>query len=407
MIILADDLTGAVDTGAFPVSCGMEVKVFVDWKYISQDLQEQGVISVNMGSRTLKSEDAFWVHHEASKKFRNYKGQILKKIDMGFRGNVAVEIEALLEGMSAPVCFLVPSLPDFKTFTLYGNQYVKGCILPESLYAKDPIHKPYCAFIPEILAKNTNLPIDYIDIDCVKGEGLLQAVHNKITAGIKILLFDSVSNEDCSKIIDTLLKVYPTALWAGTLGLIQAFTVKLFVAISPVVCKKRNIKNACFSTTKYTISMDQIRCAQASGLQVITLDIDSVLKTGAEGVLDRVFEECVKANQTGDFIVITHLSDELEFSGASSLILSTLIECADRVCKSIVFDRLVIIGGETSNAILNRMGTTTLLLNQKPETGIAAGILLDGYYGGCEFAAKGGSVGSINALKKMLCKYEE
>jgi uncharacterized protein YgbK (DUF1537 family) len=407
MMILADDLTGAVDTGAFPVACGKEVKVYVDWRNITEDLPESEIVSVNMGSRTLKREDSYLVHSEVTKKIRNYGGHIVKKTDMGFRGNVAAEIEALLTGLGAPVCFLLPSLPDFNTFTLYGNQYVKGCILPQSLYSQDPIHKPDCAFIPEILARGTALPIDYVDIDCVKGDGLLPSVAEKMAAGVKILVFDSVTNGDCSKIIDTLLDVYPTALWAGTLGLLRAFTVKLYGDFMPVVNKKRNIKNACFSATKYTTSMEQIERAQLSGLQVITLDLDRVLQEGPETIIDQVFSACVKANQTGDFMVITHLSSKNEFPDASQFILSTLIECAGKVCQNIEFDRLVIIGGETSNALFSHFGTTKLLLNQKPETGIAAGVLLDGLFAGREFAAKGGSVGTVNALEKMLCKYED
>lgn len=407
MVILADDLTGAVDTGAFPVSCGKEVKVYVNWRTLSPDLGESEVVSVNMGSRTASGEEARRLHTEIGRILKNYKGHIIKKMDMGFRGNVAAEIEGLLSGLGAPVCFLLPSLPDFNTFTLYANQYVKGCILPKSLYAEDPIHKPDIAFIPEILGRASSLPVETVNIDEVKGENLLRTAKEKIDAGAKILVLDSVSNEDCDKIVAVLSEAYPTALWAGTLGLLRAASVRLFGPLSPPTYKKRDIKSACFSASKYETSMEQVRHAQGLGLQVITLDVDGVLAGKGEEILDQTLSSCVEANKKGDFMVITRLSPEKEFPGASEFILETLLECADRVCRAVAFDRLVIIGGETAGGLFGRFETTALLLNQKPETGIAAGILLNGRYAGKEFAAKGGSVGTLYALQKMLCKYED
>lgn len=44
------------------------------------------------------------------------------------------------------------------------------------------------------------------------------------------------------------------------------------------------------------------------------------------------------------------------------------------------------------------------MIREKPETGVAAGIFLDGLYAGMEFAAKGGSVGTLAALQRMIGK---
>ena len=83
-------------------------------------------------------------------------------------------------------------------------------------------------------------------------------------------------------------------------------------------------------------------------------------------------------------------------------ILSVMAECAQRLSAACEFDRLVIIGGETSAAILRTLGITRLQILALPETGTALGRIDDGALRGKSFAAKGGSVGTDEALLHML-----
>jgi len=46
-----------------------------------------------------------------------------------------------------------------------------------------------------------------------------------------------------------------------------------------------------------------------------------------------------------------------------------------------------------------------LELGLRIEAGVADGIILNGYAKGKEFALKGGSIGNLEALEKMRCKY--
>ena len=91
----------------------------------------------------------------------------------------------------------------------------------------------------------------------------------------------------------------------------------------------------------------------------------------------------------------------------SDLILAAIAECAEEICASIDFDRIVVIGGETSYAILHGLKITKLYLTEKPETGIGTGTIGDGPYTGKSFSIKGGSIGSEAALCRMLGIEEE
>jgi len=116
------------------------------------------------------------------------------------------------------VCFVLDHSPSRNTFTLYGNQYVEGVILPKSVFGKeDPLKRQQSAYIPDILAKDATLPVGLVDIDKVKGNRLLEDVLDATEKGFQILVFDVTGDADCSKIIRTLA---PT-LCERTLGRFQ------------------------------------------------------------------------------------------------------------------------------------------------------------------------------------------
>ncbi len=402
LLILADDLTGAVDTGAFPVACGKEVMVYTEAKAWQDTGQEQ--VSINMGTRNLSREKAYDLHKRFAKSNTNYHGIVIKKLDMGFRGNPAWEIEALLEGGKWPMCFVLPALPQFGTFTLYGNQYVKGQILEKSLYATDPVHRARESSALSIFQKNTRLSVAGIDIDAVKRGCFREAVEEKLKASCRILIFDAVSDKDCQEIFSVLHRAYPDALWAGTLGLLGAVTKTLYKVREKRETTPGNIRCACFCGSAYEVSREQIAYSEKQGLWVVPLKIAPCLKGQREEELGRVTRACQAANEKGNFMVVPEVSPELPPENLPQKILELLVSCAHKVCQEVSVDRVVIIGGETAGAIFRSFQVTRLLIQEKPETGVAAGRFLDGIYAGSGFAAKGGSVGSLEALERMLGK---
>lgn len=403
LMILADDLTGAVDTGALPAASGREVVVYTDPDAYNENAQRE-VVCINMATRGCSEEQAFMVHRRFAERNKSYKGFLIKKLDMGFRGNPAVEISSLLKYLDRSVCFVVPALPLFNTFTLYGNQYVKGRILKESLYADDPIHRVEESFVPAILSRNVDIKVGHLDIDTVKSNDLVESVARMVRDHTQIIVFDAVSNDDCYRIFKCLSDGYPQALWAGTLGLLSGAARMLYGDVREREQAPRQIRCACFSGTAYDVTKKQIAYSQERGLEVVHLNIALCLNDAdMSREMSRVVSQCKTINQRGNFMVVPEMPVTLPKKGLPERILHTLTLCAEEVCRNVTADRIVIIGGETANAIFHKYNVSQMLIKEKPETGIAAGIFLDGIYAGYEFAAKGGSVGTIDALQKMLC----
>ena len=402
--IVSDDLTGAVDSSSFYVAAGGKVRVEAYWENHILPHKDGEAISVNMSSRTISPADTKKRHEIIGNRLREFSDQVvMKKMDTGFRGNAVFEIEGLMEGLKSNVCFVLDHSPSRNTFTLYGNQYVEGVILHKSVFAKeDPLKRPTSAYIPGILAKDATKKVGLVDIDAVKGSYLAEDVAKSIAAGNEIIVFDVTGDADCEKIIHTLLPKYPGALWAGSNGLGWGLANELLAKPKETLyfpCD--NLRCVCFTASAYSVVRRQISEAEKYGLKEVCLDMDRVLE-GDKAAISETVESCISTGRNFNFIVSPKISIENGGPVVSQKILSAISECVEKICAKLYFDRVVVVGGETSFAILNALKVSKLYISEKPETGIGTGRIGDGPYQGKEFSIKGGSIGSERAICHMM-----
>ena len=406
LTVLADDLTGAADTAALISEAGANTMVISDCLsgFGTHADYDVNALFINMHSRTLSGAEAKSLHQLISGQLRlSPDTLIVKKMDIGFRGNAGYEIEGMMETLPFDVCFVLDSIADLNTFTLYGNQYAQGALLSKSVYAsEDPLKAPSESHIPTILSKQTNLPIASIDIDAVKGSALVEAVSEALSAGARCLVFDAVSNADQDKIVSLLAPVYPNALWAGSLGLMQAVSNYLYGGVK----KAKNIRRAKeralgFTSSAYSVVKRQLQVAELLGLHVETLDMDRVIR-GDSSAIQQAAENVLAAIKDRDVFLKPRLSKEYECPDASERILEGMVACADIICREAEFERLVFVGGETAAAIMKKLEIDEFIITKKTEVGIGTGYIYSGKYKGKSISMKGGSVGSIEAIVKML-----
>ena len=164
---ITDDLTGAADSGSYFTARGRKVRICTNGR-CSLEHETDEILTVNLSSRNTAQDKARQLHADLLRRLEP-GGFYMKKIGTGFRGNDSYELDGLLDGWPDYNVFIVDNAPDLGTFTLYGNQYCEGEILPKSVYANDPIFPPTESYIPKILGKDTDKKIGLVDIDAVKG----------------------------------------------------------------------------------------------------------------------------------------------------------------------------------------------------------------------------------------------
>lgn len=230
---ITDDLTGAADSGSYFTARGRKVRICTNGR-CSLEHETDEILTVNLSSRNTAQDKARQLHADLLRRLEP-GGFYMKKIGTGFRGNDSYELDGLLDGWPDYNVFIVDNAPDLGTFTLYGNQYCEGEILPKSVYANDPIFPPTESYIPKILGKDTDKKIGLVDIDAVKGgeETLLAAVEHQLAEETRILVFDAIARADVLHLLKTLAPRYPKVFWTGSLGIADGLAEYLYGPAQP------------------------------------------------------------------------------------------------------------------------------------------------------------------------------
>ena len=404
---ITDDLTGAVDSGSYFTARGQRLRICLS-PDSPLDRRSGELLSVNLSSRNMDPRRALEVHERFLRRLPQ-SGEpevFMKKIGTGCRGNDPFELEGLLRGRPEFLVFIVDHAPDLGTFTLYGHQYCEGQILHKSLYAADPVMPPTKSYIPDILSEGTDLPVGLADIDAVKGNGLLASVQALVDEGKRIIVFDAVTKADTMHILGTLMPRFPNVFWTGSLGIADGLAEKLFGERKPLPPRGfRSLRNLCFTASGYGIVKKQIAFSQSRGMKTVAVNADAWID-GQTDESARAADEAAEALKSANVMVYPHIEKHSHRPGANLKILSCIADTAERICRTAAFDRLTVIGGETAQSVMGRLGINQLELGQPLGTGIAEGMILDGLPAGKEFAMKGGSMGTERSLEAMMCRLE-
>ncbi|MBB3609540.1 four-carbon acid sugar kinase family protein [Rhizobium sp. BK602] len=130
--IIADDLTGALDTGTPFVDAGLSVIVAVDIDAMEEALASGAeVVVINTASRALPENEATArIGLAALALLAAAPDIVLKKIDSRLKGHVAAESTALAAHFGHRKIVLAPAIPDQERFTRNGEVVGRGVERP-------------------------------------------------------------------------------------------------------------------------------------------------------------------------------------------------------------------------------------------------------------------------------------
>ncbi|MDR1907679.1 MAG: four-carbon acid sugar kinase family protein, partial [Holosporales bacterium] len=161
LLIIADDFTGALDTGVHFSKQGISTFITTDENIRnSYDAMEAVVWVCITQSRHLSSKKAY----EKVANVTRYAMElgipyIYKKTDSTLRGNIGSEIAAVLETAQSGDLMFIPAFPREKRITRNGVQYVNGCELNQSIFAQDPFEPVIFSHVDEIIRQQSDVPL--------------------------------------------------------------------------------------------------------------------------------------------------------------------------------------------------------------------------------------------------------
>jgi uncharacterized protein YgbK (DUF1537 family) len=244
---------------------------------------------------------------------------------------------------------------------------------------------------------------------------LVDEIYNNFKA--KIIVFDSVSKSDIYNILISLKGYKEKAIFCGSLGLVESIREVFF---RDYIFNKKNIKSfnnyfnkkeqfiVGFCGSNYDINLLQLRKAEkVKQIELVEVDVEKMLDKNfninfAE-VKDFV-QNIQRILKRKNIFFIKKVRKDFNTKNLEKKIIGILDTIARELFINSKFlpRRLVLIGGETSFAVLTVLNTKTLLITERIEQAVDFGIISDGELTGVEIAIKGGSIGNADTIINMI-----
>lgn len=158
LLIIADDFTGALDTGVQFAARGVQTLVVVD-PSVDFSAHEASVLVVDTETRHLPAAKAYEVVAGLTERAqRAGVSYIYKKTDSALRGNIGAELAAVLKASGRRYLPFLPAFPQTGRITCGGVHYVDGVPVTESPFGIDPFEPVKHAVVTDLIAEQCNLP---------------------------------------------------------------------------------------------------------------------------------------------------------------------------------------------------------------------------------------------------------
>ena len=223
LIIVADDLTGAMDVAGPLAGRGLSTWVVADAGACTlSTLPAAEVVSINADSRHLSDERAAQRVRRVMRELVHPDAEILiKKIDSTLRGNVLVETLAMLEASGRAAAVVAPAFPRQGRTVVEGVVHVHGVALKDTDFARDALSPPPLEPL-HALFRRADSRADVHSIRRGKEVALAPDHHRQI------FVVDSVSDEDLRATLRTLEGRLRDTLLVGSAGLTEALAEVCF-----------------------------------------------------------------------------------------------------------------------------------------------------------------------------------
>ena len=416
LAIIADDFTGANDTGVQFSKRGLKTGVVTDRKAIATALGELDVVVVDTETRFAGVDEAYARVRDAARILKaNGIDYIYKKIDSTFRGNIGAEITAALDAMGAKWAFIAPALPSHGRTTLKGKQLVYGKPVAETEMAQDPKNPVSHSYIPDIIALQTEKKSLVIPLSAIrKGkEHLAGKLTNLREEGWELLVFDSETNEDLQIIAQTINHFAQKLVLVGSAGLAEQLPEALgLVADTDTPGAVIIIAGSVNDTTR-----KQVDYALREGwARSIDLDIGKVLGAEDKGELQAVIKRVSELAGDKKGIIIRTAKNKGAVAAAQAVgekmglgkyevserIAGFLGQVTRAICDSISVKGLMLTGGDTAIKVAAALSAAGTIIGDEVLPGIPWGNFISDEYGDIRVVTKAGGFGGEDSIAKII-----
>jgi D-threonate/D-erythronate kinase len=389
--IIADDLTGAADTGVQLARAGYRTAVAFRGAPIppSEDLD---VVALDTDSRAMPPGFAAKRVISASRAVRDAP-ILYKKLDSTLRGPIAAELAAALGASGRERAVVAPAFPAAGRTTVDGAQLVRGVPVHETEARDDPRTPVREGHLPTLLAAS------FPSVASLGTEDLADpATVRRALDEVVCVVADAASDED----LEALVRAVPDpdrVLWAGSAGLAVALGAvhpgPRAATAHPRSAPAGRVLVVVGSLS--AVARRQLRALEEHGC--VAVPVIAARSGEALGA--------ARAALAGGECATLHSAEDREAAHAGAVV-GALAEAVAALSEEGLFDALVLTGGETAVGVARRLGAVGIRLAGEVEPGIPVGTLIGPRpYGVVTKAGAFGEAGTlVGAVQTLLTGWE-
>ena len=400
-LIIADDFTGANDTGVQLRRRGFATEVLFAGKPVGT---EHSVV-IDTESRTVHPDHAYEIvsHAVANVDFGGFRF-VIKKVDSTMRGNIASEVKAIDEKFRPELMIFAPALPDLGRTTLDGVQCLNVTEICRTELALDPKNPVVEDNLVRMLAAVYDEKVFLKRLPDVRGKDLT------FEEG-RIYACDAETNDDLKKILLAAGRTGKKILYIGTAGL----------ADNLMQLERPSLPAFGVVASVSTVTNRQMKYCEGKGITMVQIPVHRIL-SGEEDTAPYL-EQAMEALKRGeDTILLANTSYnreelELSFEAGEKLglgpvetgdkVRSIIGHLAMQVLEQVPVSGVFLTGGDTALGMLANIGADGSEILSEIRVGIPLVRVKGGSFEGLKLVTKAGAFGEDDAVVFALRKLKE
>ncbi|AWM00178.1 3-oxo-tetronate kinase [Bradyrhizobium amphicarpaeae] len=411
---IADDYTGASDLANTLTRAGLRTVQTIGVPADDLALPEVDAVVVSLKSRSIEAGLAVSRSRAAEAWLRGRgAGHVLFKICSTFdstdAGNIGPVMDALRADSGEGAVLVTPAFPETGRTVYQGNLFVGAVPLNESPLKDHPLNPMHDSNLVRVLARQSRTQIGLVDLATVaRGVDAVRArLAELVTKGIGAAIIDAVFDRDLET-IGLVAAGHRLSVGASGIGLGLARALVSTGKVKPARASSETGTAvggpaACLAGSCSQATLQQVANAERV-MPVLHLDPDRIITGGGEA--QRALEWARPRLAEGPVLIASSaMPDQVAAlqarhgrDAAGHAIEQAMADIAENLVKSGV-RRLVVAGGETSGAVVDRLEIPGFLVGAEIAAGVPvlravgaqAGEMLlalkSGNFGGAEFFA--------------------
>jgi 3-dehydrotetronate 4-kinase len=414
---IADDYTGASDLANTLTRAGLRTVQTIGVPADDLALPEVDAVVVSLKSRSIEAGLAV-ARSRAAEKWLRGRGashvlfKICSTFDSTDAGNIGPVMDALRADCGEAIVLVTPAFPETGRTVYQGNLFVGAVPLNESPLKDHPLNPMHDSNLMRVLGRQSKTQIALVDLATVtRGEEAVRARLAELAGkGVGAAIIDAVFDRDLETIgrvaVDHRLSVGASGIGLGLArALVSTGKVRSTAASSETGAAVGGAA-ACLAGSCSQATLQQIANAERV-MPVLHLDAERII-TGAneaQRALDwarPLLAEgpvLIASGATPDQVAALQLRHGRDAAGHA--IEHALADIAEGLVQAGV-RRLIVAGGETSGAVVDRLKIPGFLVGAEIAAGVPVLRAVGAEKGGMLLALKSGNFGGAQFFSDAL-----